>query len=246
MAAGCRECGVLFASPQPAKAEVDRLYDAHGEWSDTHAGRATVRKDGPIVEALDRAIGLRRVTPAARVLDVGCGAGRWLNTFADFGWETYGIEPSTRVAFARHRQLTEIPAAPMFEVIIMHHVLEHVRRPGCMLRRCTSALEEGGWLFLSVPNLDGLPYHQDWYYCLNGRGHLAAFTHDALKMLFARVGLCWWMTLDDPQEVIECRPGSGRTRVLARRRSGQPPVVPAAAPLDAAIDVLRRSGRLLT
>jgi SAM-dependent methyltransferase len=241
--AGCEGCGALFASPQPSAAAVAALYSDKGEWATAHAVRSNIRKDGPIVQLLDRHVGLARPRGTASVLDVGCGGGRWLNTFADAGWQTFGIEPSTKVAFTNHRELAAIPDEPAFDLIILHHVLEHVRRPGEMLQQTARALRPDGWLFVSVPNLSGLPYHRDWHYCLNGKAHLTAFTHEALQHAFNRAGLAWYCCLDDPQAVVQLREGSARTRVLARKMAngagaaGLPP-----RPLDAAITALKGGG----
>ena len=53
---------------------------------------------------------------------------------AGAGWETYGIEPSTTVAFLRHRQLEAAPQDGTFDLVILHHVLEHVPKPLEVLR----------------------------------------------------------------------------------------------------------------
>jgi 2-polyprenyl-3-methyl-5-hydroxy-6-metoxy-1,4-benzoquinol methylase len=243
--AGCEGCGALFASPQPSAAAVAALYSDRGEWASAHAVRSSIRKDGPVVRLLDHYVGLARPRGTASVLDVGCGGGRWLNTFADAGWRTFGIEPSTKVAFTHHRELATIPQEPAFEVIILHHVLEHVRKPGDMLQQCTGALRPDGWLFVSVPNLSGLPHHRDWHYCLNGKAHLSAYTHEALQHAFVRAGLRWHCCLDDPRAVVELREGSARTRVLARKIADRPGVMALPPqPLRAALAALEGGGVL--
>lgn len=193
---------------------------------------------------LDQHVGLNRSSPAS-VLDVGCGAGRWLNTFADRGWSTFGIEPATKVAFQRHKELHSIPGEPTFDLVILHQVLEHLRRPGDMLNECAMALKPEGWLFISVPNLDGLPHHRDWYYCLNGNAHIAAFSHSALKNLLVRAGLSWWICLDDPRAVEERQHGTGRSRVLARKVKPPSGTSGVQSPLKDAIDRLRQADVLL-
>jgi SAM-dependent methyltransferase len=229
----------------PSARALAGIYAQDGAWAAEHSARSNVKKGGQIVDQLDQYVGLRHRPHASAVLDVGCGAGRWLNTLAGFGWKTFGIEPSTKAAFAAHRELAEIPREPTFDLIIVHHVLEHVRHPGEMLHDCARALKPDGWLFVSVPNLSGLPHFRDWYYCLNGRAHVVAYTHEALQCLFSRAGLRWHCCLDDPQAVVEKRAGSSRTRVLARKRGpdDEPPAVPS-HPLDAAVRALSGAGLL--
>jgi 2-polyprenyl-3-methyl-5-hydroxy-6-metoxy-1,4-benzoquinol methylase len=227
---------VLFASPLPSAEALAARYGPDGEWATTHQVRNTVRKDGPLVLELDRVVGLERPPGSAAVLDVGCGGGKWLNTLADRGWQTFGIEPSSKVAFARHREIERVPAAPTFDLIILSHVLEHVRHPGRMLADCARALKPGAWLFVSVPNLDGLPQHRDWYYCLNGRAHLTAYSSAALQALCARVGLAWRGRLSDPQAVVERGKESSRMHALAQK--AEAPVQSPSHPLDAALAAL--------
>ena len=58
-----------------------------------------------------------RYVSGREVLDFGCGLGGMLDAFAALGWETYGIDPSTRAAFARHRELTALPTEPRFDLV---------------------------------------------------------------------------------------------------------------------------------
>ena len=60
------------------------------------------------MEALNRIVGFRAPAPGSCVLDFGCGHGRWLNTFAEFGWTTFGIDPALKTAFTRHSELTAV------------------------------------------------------------------------------------------------------------------------------------------
>jgi SAM-dependent methyltransferase len=123
------------------------------------------------------------------VLDFGCGSGAWLNELQDRGWVTYGIEPSTDLAFDRHARLLSIPTQAQFQFVIAYHVLEHLPRPLDTLHHLAQALCSGGHCFISVPRLDGLAAHGKMHYCLQKHNHIVAFTEACMRGLLARAGL---------------------------------------------------------
>jgi SAM-dependent methyltransferase len=111
-----------------------------------------------------------------------------LDALQAFGWTTYGLDPGDKRAFPRHGELIEIPNAPLFDVAIVHHVLEHVASPLTILQALNRALKPGGFLLVSVPRLDTLYRHRDVRYCINPRTHIVAYSRDCLATLFAMAG----------------------------------------------------------
>jgi SAM-dependent methyltransferase len=253
---GCEDCGLLFCNPLPHVEQLAGFYGEAGVWAEAHAerhdhiaavhqrrmGRQKKRKKaGPpqrrkrvrLLEAMQPYVAVDAPPPGAKAIDFGCGEGKLLNWLQDLGWETYGIEPSTDVAFLRHHRLETPPQDGTFDFAILHHVLEHVVNPLDVLRRLAASLREGGALFISVPRIDTLAEHGDFHYCINGRNHLVCFTDTCLRALLAHAGFEVAARLDDPgldQALTDGRPL--RLRLLARRTSSPPPPPP--APLDAA------------
>ena len=133
--------------------------------------------------------------------------------FTGASWKafsTYGIEPAEKGAFGRHRGLEAIPAAPTFDLAIAHHVLEHVTDPLGILRALRGCLRPGGMLLVSVPRLDTLPEHGDYYYCINDRVHIMSYTRDAMATL---LGMAGFEAID-----VEQPGGGGVERWRARKR----------------------------
>ncbi len=188
----CGTCGILFANPLPSDDVLADVYSPGGEWGRDRqhseetpvAPRRLLQTLAPISGELD----VMHPPPGAAVLDVGCGLGGLLDTLADAGWTTYGIDPATKVAFRRHRELTEIPDTPMFDLVVLHHVLEHVTDPSTMLAAVARAVRIGGFAFVSVPNVDGLDQHGDLKYCLRSSTHVMAYTGRCLEWLLATAG----------------------------------------------------------
>jgi SAM-dependent methyltransferase len=239
---GCHECGLLFANPQPSPQDLERQYAPDGAWRHGREARAAKRVDRPaasrdprdvVLEALARFVPIDAPPAGSRVLDFGCGDGKFLDRLQDRGWKTFGIEPSTDFAFSRHEQLREPPADGRFSLVILHHVLEHIPEPLTLLKQLAASLEVGGTLFVSIPSVDNLPQHQDLKYCIDGRHHIVAFSERCLSELLGRAGLSLAALLDDEgldREITGGRPL--RLRIVARRTDrpapgSEPPLAPA-------------------
>jgi len=231
---GCEECGLAFANPVHDGAELESFYEEDGPWGSARSNKEppgdppSARMAG-LFGAIANDLNVLSPPTDAAVLDIGCGSGALLNGLQRLGWKTYGIEPAIKIAFRRHVELTEVPDEERFRLIVLRHVLEHLRDPLDMLRRAERALLPGGYVFISVPNLDALPSHGDFRYCISDRPHVSAFTRACLIMLLARAGL----NSVPPGQTAEERPTS--TVIFARKEATA--LAPDRSPLDAAAAV---------
>jgi len=263
-ATGCAECGLLFTNPPPTREELNQFYSTDGPWSvareertkwiDAKSRKRLAKKRPPKVSArrgapdvlLDGLASHLPVTAppeGSRVLDVGCGDGKLLDRLSALGWQTYGIEMSSTVAFLRHHRLDAPPEDGSFDLVILHHVLEHVTEPLGLLQQLARSLRDGGVLFISVPRLDKLPIHRDYRYCLNGRTHVVGFSETCLHGLLARAGLTLTARLDDRLDV-ELTDGKPLRLRLVATRTAAPPQLPDAplAPARRALHAYARTG----
>lgn len=189
---GCEQCGLLFANPLPAADDLARVYSPDGTWGRTRqeaperpvARKRLERLFAPIAGELN----VVQPPPGAAVFDFGCGRGEWLDALAAAGWATYGLEPATKVAFRSHRELVTVPATPQFSLIILRHVLEHVTGPMAVLEQIARATRPGGFLLISVPNIDDADQHLDFDYCLRSKTHVLAYTEACLEWLLSKAG----------------------------------------------------------
>lgn len=97
--------------------------------------------------------------PGGRLLDVGSATGSFLAIAARHGWHVVGVEISEEArAIAAGRgvdsraDLAEVESLGPFEVITLHHVLEHLADPVGTLRRLRVILVPHGRLLIEVPN----------------------------------------------------------------------------------------------
>jgi len=139
---------------------------------------------------------LRRVSVrGGRLLEVGVGDGSFLAAARAGGFEVEGCDLSAPLAERAAARagvpvhcvaLDELPAAA-YDVVCMHHVLEHVRDPVTLLRQAAARLRPGGTLHLAVPNIDCWEAHiHGWTYydfC-----HLSYFDQQTLRLALESAG----------------------------------------------------------
>jgi 2-polyprenyl-3-methyl-5-hydroxy-6-metoxy-1,4-benzoquinol methylase len=162
----CEKCAVGFTVPVPSPAELTGLYT-----SESYRVESGVR----FTKLLERLIYLfrlgrkRRIEQYAkkgRILDIGCGRGLFLSLMKRGGWEVAGTEFNEETAsYASRAYDLEVKGGDAtewgfpdesFDVITIHHVLEHTRNPEETLAACRRLLKKGGLLVVAVPNLSSL------------------------------------------------------------------------------------------
>ncbi|NOT24844.1 MAG: class I SAM-dependent methyltransferase [Acidobacteria bacterium] len=261
---GCRACGLLFTNPLPRHEELVQYYQPDGRWASVRAERirrleaiearrqrsrrarqkSRLRpRSRALFDALAAHLSVYDPPPGAKLLDFGCGDGKFLNKFQDLGWDTYGVEPSTDAAFVRHHRLHVAPQDGSFDFVFLNHVLEHVGAPLAVLEQLAATLRIGGVLFVSVPRVDTLPVHGDLDYCISGRKHVMCFSETCLRGLLARAGFTTAARLDTHElDAIFTDGKPLRLRLVAVRTSSPDPLP--VAPLAPALEALSQYVRI--
>lgn len=114
------------------------------------------------------------------LLDIGAGKGEFLRAAEAASFEAAGIEPSANFcAFGRDTynvslfngmlgSVSEIEGKK-YNVITMHHVLEHVEEPILLVNLIKEYLEDNGLLFIEVPNCNSyLNQLADFFFRVKG------------------------------------------------------------------------------
>lgn len=135
-----------------------------------------------------------------KILDIGCGNGRYLLTLKKQGWQTYGIEQSPKSSkYARDVLHLEVNTgdlldskyqAEFFDVITMWHSLEHLYEPILTLKEAKRILKDDGLLIIAVPNVDSFAakVFKKYWYQLEIPIHLIAFTPDSITRMLDAAG----------------------------------------------------------
>ena len=132
----------------------------------------------------------------SEILDVGCGSGGLLRRMQQFGFTRLtGVdpylaaeidEPGLRIFRA---ELAAVKGN--FDLIMMHHVLEHLADPAAALKQARERLRAGGRILVRVPVAGSFAYREygaDWYN-LDAPRHLCIPSVRGLNYLAQRAGL---------------------------------------------------------
>jgi SAM-dependent methyltransferase len=195
----CTGCGSGRLHPLPDAAQVASFYPA------AYYGDDGAKFRGPVEWAV-RALGARHarflargLARGARVLDVGCGRGITLAALAERGCEAHGVElgpdalrgidPRVQVRVAPALAAAGYPAG-FFDLVLIWHVLEHLREPDAALAEAHRVLRPGGRLVVAVPNFASAQARwagPAWFH-LDPPRHLHHFPLSALRRLVVRSG----------------------------------------------------------
>jgi 2-polyprenyl-3-methyl-5-hydroxy-6-metoxy-1,4-benzoquinol methylase len=189
----CGDCGLAYVSPRPTPRAIARYYPAdyapHQLLPPSFAERLYYR--------------LFRRLPAprgARVLDVGCGGGKYLRFLRDSGYVVAGVEVNADVV-ARLRADAGLEVHPgvitearipdqSFDVVTFWWVLEHTHDPLETLRAAHRVLKPGGMVVVGLQNFAALGrtvFGAHWHH-LDLPGHLYHFEPVTLRKILTRAG----------------------------------------------------------
>ncbi len=189
----CDGCQFVFLHPIPPN--LDRYYPT----SYRRYGRFTQTLMARSQQFRARSWARLFLTPG-RALEIGCGEGWMLRALQQRGWRVLGIERA--LAAAQHAaslnhipmlagDVTTLRPEPTFDLILLHHVLEHLPNPMTTLQQCAALLRPNGLLLIVVPNLDSWQFkfsRQHWFH-LDVPRHLSHFTPATLSHALSRAEL---------------------------------------------------------
>lgn len=179
---GNPDCGLVWLDPAPLPTELWKAYTSYH----THTQVLTNKTTKTLLSLCNRLVrglllplwlvnGLQREVqqmrllmlgdyPRGKLLDIGCGGGRYLYRMQRHGWQVEGIDfdaQATRRVSERYGIKTytgDLLAASLpeasFDAITMSHAIEHLVDPAAILRECLRILKPGGKLILVTPNID--------------------------------------------------------------------------------------------
>ncbi|HQP09771.1 MAG TPA: class I SAM-dependent methyltransferase [Candidatus Omnitrophota bacterium] len=132
-----------------------------------------------------------------KILDVGCNNGLYLYLLKNIGWEVYGVEINSEAAkAAAHIGINcfcgDLESARYpdhyFDVVRLHHVLEHVYSPYRILLEIKRILKPDGIAHIEVPNQESFSFYVFRHIWHGNQGHLHVFSPSTFKKLCAKAG----------------------------------------------------------
>lgn len=218
----CADCRAVYLHPLPDAATIAGFYP---ERYSVYKPDDAPKKPGPLERAVLRerygyamleAPALHRLfarlfgalvyreaiacVPGGRMLDVGCGSGRFLRKMAALGWRCEGLDFSeTAVSLCRAAGLDvrrgDLSSAGFddahFDLVTARHVIEHVPDPVAFLREAARVLKPRGRLLIQTPNSAALgrSWFGAYWFANDIPRHLVLFSRPNLDRLAARFGL---------------------------------------------------------
>lgn len=170
--------------------------------------RALLGRHGRIGATIARALGLGRVNehftwlaPAgvdldSRILDVGCGNGRLLAKLAREGFTSLAgadpfLAPDAAYPGVTLQRATIDAIAGEYDLVMLHHSLEHMPDPLGALGHAKRLMAPGGRLLVRIPLADSHAFRKygPYWTGFDAPRHLCLFTVVAFTRLAERAGL---------------------------------------------------------
>ena len=180
----CKNCGIISLNPRPK--------DMMPFYSKYHSG--DLAKDSFSFLSKDMVKLTKRSKRNGKVLDIGCGKGKFLFNMKKTGWDVYGNElSSSSCEYAKNEfglknvfngdlLSLDLPAN-FFDLITLWHVLEHLDKPHDTLNKIYKLLKENGLLIIESPNFCSIQSRifKDKWFSLDLPRHLYQFSPSTLK-----------------------------------------------------------------
>ncbi len=215
----CTGCGLVHSYPIPSKQELDEYYSQH--YRNDYKGVFTPQRKHILrysKAALERLKRLGQFAPKGlRLLDVGSGSGEFVYLAMRAGYQAEGLEPHTGYSdYTRRTFGVPITTAVLeqadikdesYDIITLHHVLEHLQFPLTSLSYLNRWLKPDGYIMVDVPDIETThhsPTNRFHY------AHIYNFNHDTLKAMLSKAGF----------EVINH--SDFRSTILCARKVGAP------------------------
>jgi SAM-dependent methyltransferase len=189
----CERCGLVFADPVPSEL-IPSFYVTYSTHVDTSAAshQGFWKVMDALTPAVDRNAAFQSmgVPREARLLDFGCGSGRFLRELADAGHSRLsGCDFDPKVAAAAMPDIRffagfDALGDARFDVITLNHVIEHLEDVPGSLARLRGHLAPGGFIYIRTPNAQSVlsrMFGADWRGWETPR-HLNVLTVEAMRL----------------------------------------------------------------
>lgn len=161
----CEKCRFKHIIPLPSEKEMEEYYANHfvekrpgyveKHMEDLEWLKMTYSNTYDMIEDI-------LTSERRQIIDIGCSLGLFLEEGRKRGWETFGIEPSKLAAEYAKGLGLKIETEPLnwanverigkFDVVYMHHVLEHIPDPINLLQLAKRLMKSQSLMCIIVPN----------------------------------------------------------------------------------------------
>jgi SAM-dependent methyltransferase len=199
----CTGCGLAFLDPMYEERELEAFYPKDyyaftDHFSDSMPAHSLKGKISRLFGPPGHKTRDPKFERPGRMLDIGCGAGRFIFQMKEQGWDVKGVEPNVNAAgFGRSKKNLDIfPGslldanfpARAFDYVRLNHSFEHMEHPNQILDEIYRILADNGKLMIGVPNRDSLIarlFGRFWYH-LAPPVHTFSYSVKTLSQMLAK------------------------------------------------------------
>lgn len=202
----CVKCGLVYTNPRPSEHALKECYNKNysilnsinldeilNNKCNLCCGGGYVTYDLRYCKSLLKDIS-KLIIEKGKILDVGCGEGRFIKIAQDNGWQVYGQEISDEVANSiKNKYNLNVKAGNLkelnypdnyFDVILMLNVIEHLTDPLEYLREIYRIMKNNGIIYIGTPNTILLKKYLE----LDIPEHIYYLTIKSIKMMLEKIG----------------------------------------------------------
>ncbi len=194
--ARCSSCGAAYLAEFPDAESLSRYYSENYTLTTGDHLENERRRLFRSTEQLELVATLMKyVSPPARLLDIGCDKGYFIDSARRFGYSTLGVEPSATsraycdsVALDVCKSISEVKEK--FDAVVMWHSLEHFPEPVSAVREIRGIMKTGAVIMVRVPDFDCIwrkIFGKRWIW-FQPDNHYFHYNIRSLVTLFSREG----------------------------------------------------------
>ena len=174
----CSNCRLRMTNPFPDKEKIGNYYESDAYISHAEESKGIFDSIYNMVRSymlgrkrkiVENSSGIKQ----GSLLDIGCGAGHFLSSLKENGWDVKGVDASQKARELVKSQFDIDVITPenwfnsdeTYDIITCWHSLEHVYDPWVYLEKIKTQLSVDGVLIVASPNYestDGNKYGADW------------------------------------------------------------------------------------
>ena len=200
----CEDCKLRFTQNVPDKESIGKYYDSPEYISHSNTKKGFVNNvyhkvRNITLKSKRELVQKHSALNKGSLLDIGAGAGAFLNEMKKAGWDVQGIEPDVSARKnAKENYNIDLQTEDTFsnmptesaDVITLWHVLEHVHDLHGYINEFMRLLKPKGTLFIAVPNYtsnDAQNYGEHWA-AYDVPRHLYHFSPRSMDLLMDKHG----------------------------------------------------------
>ncbi len=212
----CERCGFVYADTAVTQEDYDRFYASYSKYEDKKiaTGGGESASDARRLDETAACIQSNLTTHDARILDIGCANGGLLARLKTLGFQNLCgfdlppgcVENTKKLGIdAKFGSVTEHPKdAGVFDLIILSHVMEHLREVRAAVQGVEKLLKDGGQIYIEVPDASEYASHVVAPFQDFNTEHINHFSILGMRNLMGQLGFAGHGI---GQKIMESSPG---------------------------------------